>query len=398
MVHNLPPPHRYSTPVLQDSDPRRSSFCQGWRTAATKYGTWPTRLSTAGLALDLATAYSYSVYLVNGAYMSQYYQTDGVTVDHTSPAYGSVWDGYVANSDSDWQYDNDTLAVTWRDFLDIEAPIVRFEVTFGTRPYEADVVPAQVLTQWEPNVNTFSASAPLAPGVVYYGCVHAFNAAGLLAEACSDGVQVDFTPPECPGRVRIEPEWEGKPMATNPQLLPVEWDECFDPESGVAGYRIRILQGPQVVAQLLIDDALFFVFTALSLVSDVDYRVEAVALNGAGDRTTRALDGLRLYVDPPACEIVDGLPYGAPTRYFAASHALVEGWWRCRDDLALVSVRVSAGSTNSQYQDLYPEAEEPDTPMDQVSLCAAGCGPRVARSCPPLKRRPGLSPPPPPPR
>ena len=96
--------------------------------------------------------------------------------------------------DSDSQGFADSLTTTWKTFSDGESGMLHYNVCWGTAPGQCDVVaPTEIENV---TVTSLTVDAALIHGQRYYSTVFGTNGAGLRSNRSSDGVTVDFSPPD----------------------------------------------------------------------------------------------------------------------------------------------------------------------------------------------------------
>jgi len=122
--------------------------------------------------------------------VSPIYSGDGLTIDATPPAAGTIIDGDTL--DIDFSGSSTELIATWTGFTDNLSGIEYFEYGIGTDPMDIDVI------NWT-NVGMdtiLSLSGLELEEVTYYISVRAVDVASNLSEVSStDGITIDLSPP-----------------------------------------------------------------------------------------------------------------------------------------------------------------------------------------------------------
>lgn len=114
--------------------------------------------------------------------------------DTSPPLAGTVLDG-SGPADLQRQTSTTTLGASWSGFSDPESGIIGYAWALGTTPGGTDV---QDFIDVGPSTHAANTALTLAVGTRYYATVRAWNGAGQMLEARSDGVTV-----ELPGTVHI---------------------------------------------------------------------------------------------------------------------------------------------------------------------------------------------------
>src|SRR5262249_52314433 len=91
-----------------------------------------TNATNSGLSLFSGTTYYVTVQATDGAGLTRNVSSDGVLVDTSSPAAGTVNDGNAA--DIDFQSSTTDLSANWTGFSDDESAVVDYAWAIGTTP------------------------------------------------------------------------------------------------------------------------------------------------------------------------------------------------------------------------------------------------------------------------
>lgn len=182
-----------------------------------------------GLSLQDGIRYYFLVAAVDHAgHVSDTAASDGVVVDTTPPVPGVVVEGVSdapdASTDVDFQHFADSVVVSWSPFVDPESGILECQVGLGSSSGLDDVSPFRRVSGGS-RVAMLTGLA-LKDGSRYVTTVVCVNGAGISAQASSDGLFVDSSPPSC--KFSVDPAF-----AAATDTLLVSW-VCTDPHSGIA--------------------------------------------------------------------------------------------------------------------------------------------------------------------
>ena len=137
----------------------------------------------------------------------------------------------------------DVINAHWEGFADEESSIVRYQWAVGSGPRPSQQVMEFVDVGLWTNASCVTGGClELEDGVTYVVTVRAFNGAGLIAEAVSDGVKVDGVQPTA-GAV-----WDGDGATAHDdvsyqvslEVLSARWSGFEDTPSGIVGYRFGV--------------------------------------------------------------------------------------------------------------------------------------------------------------
>ena len=154
-------------------------------------------------------------------------------LDDTFPEPGIVADGNEVSSDKMFQSSSSDLTACWRGFQDIESGITRYKICIGSSQGICDI--QRYRTVGLNHTFTFN-SLSLIHNSTYFVTVEATNGAGDTSVAYSDGVTVDQTLP-VGGNLR-DGQDEDIDFTEHESSISANWDEFFDPETGVVKYVI----------------------------------------------------------------------------------------------------------------------------------------------------------------
>ncbi|XP_048243311.1 uncharacterized protein LOC124141844 isoform X1 [Haliotis rufescens] len=134
--------------------------------------------------------------------------------------------------DTDFQTQNGTLFIQWSGkFLQGQSGINRYRIFISTVPGGHSIHASGDLTTTSYTATGLS----LHPNTVYYSSVLAYNKAGLVSWAYSDGVQVDVLPPVT-GRVKDGPDVHDLDYQRSPDEISASWYGFSDTDSSIAKY------------------------------------------------------------------------------------------------------------------------------------------------------------------
>ena len=143
--------------------------------------------------------YHVTVRIINGAGLRKTITSDGILVDITPPTVASYYikDG-ESGKDRNFTSERFTFTAHWEQaFTDAESGVVEYRAGLGTKPGVADVKALHVLGS---QTNVTVSGLLLESGQVYYMTVVGCNGVGMCVNASSNGMTVDFVPPN-PGKV-----------------------------------------------------------------------------------------------------------------------------------------------------------------------------------------------------
>lgn len=145
----------------------------------------PALSASASVATVSGRRYHVTVKAVNGAGLSTRSGSNGVVVDGTAPAPGTVWDGPTSGADVDAQPRTAPIEATWSGFLDPESGIARYEYAVGTSAGGTQLLG---FTSVGTATSASASGLPLVAGGQYFVTVRAYNNAGDFTPVSSDGV------------------------------------------------------------------------------------------------------------------------------------------------------------------------------------------------------------------
>ncbi|XP_046557193.1 uncharacterized protein LOC124266445 [Haliotis rubra] len=136
------------------------------------------------------------------------------------------------SKDTDFQTQNNTLVVTWSGhFLPGISSIHRYRVYISTHTGGHSIHESGDLT----STSYTGAGLSLRPNTVYYCSVLAYNKAGLVSWAYSDGVQVDVIPPVA-GRTKDGADIHDQDYQSSPSEVSASWYGFSDTDSAIVKY------------------------------------------------------------------------------------------------------------------------------------------------------------------
>jgi len=323
--------YQSSTTVLSSNwsfaDPHSGVAQYEWAIGTTSGGTQVQAFTAVGtstsatansLALSHGATYYVTVRATNSAGLSATATSDGVRVDTTDPVFGFVNDG--SGADLSFQTSVTSISANW-SFTDPEGGVANYAWSIGTTIGGAEV---RALTSVG-TATTGTAVVGLTSGTTYYITVRATNGAGLYAQASSNGVIVDGTPPS----VTFVNDGLGADLRyqTGTTALSGNW-LFIDPETGVTKYEWALgttVGGTDVQAFTDVGLLTSGTLGSLALSTHAAYFVTVRATNATGATTTASSNGLWIEATAPALGYVyDGL--GADVAYQASATALSANW------------------------------------------------------------------------
>ncbi|XP_046557202.1 uncharacterized protein LOC124266452 [Haliotis rubra] len=167
------------------------------------------------------------------------FKSDGVTFDTTPPVTTNKSGRTVTelrdvedSKDRDFQTQNSTLDVTWSGhFLPGISSIHRYRVYISTHRGGHSIHESGDLT----STSYTATGLNLRPNTVYYCSVLAYNKAGLVSWAYSDGVQVDVMPPVA-GRVKDGADLHDQDYQSSTSEISASWYGFSDTYYTIAKY------------------------------------------------------------------------------------------------------------------------------------------------------------------
>ena len=311
----------------------------------------------AGLALRHGEDYQWTVTATSGAGVTTSTRSPVFTPDLHPPATTDavVVDGLpmtVDDADSSTRgVDTDSYDVSWGGFTDDVSGISHYTVRLGFTPGGDDVA-AAVRVKAATHHHTFgNMAAALGSGGHVYATVEAVDNVGHTAEAVSEGLVVDSSPPVPPfGEAAINETFAGNADVDlqASTVLALVWQPFSDPHTGIDRYEVRVddVTGAsiEVLGWASVGAATNFTHSALPLAHGRTYMSTVRAYNGAGGYADLVSDAVALDLTPPAA-----------ARVF-------DGATRDDGDVALTAV---VGSVSAHW----PAFSEPDSALDHYEWC-----------------------------
>jgi len=235
-----------------------------------------------GLSLQEGVSYYANVKAVDQAgNESVVYTTDGIIIDRTGPAVGTVNDGN--SGDIDWVANNFLVTGNINDFSDALSGIAEYQYSLGITPGGTQSQP------WTSNAldTAIIMLEFLVADVTYYLNVRAIDSVGNIGSyASSDGFGVDQTDPVA-GNVydgisqETEIEW-----TNNTRSVSANWSGFTDTYSGIDFYEYAIgtpTSDVGVVSWTSVDTNLSILKDGLNLVNGVLYHASVRSTDGVGN-------------------------------------------------------------------------------------------------------------------
>ncbi|KAJ7365982.1 hypothetical protein OS493_002724 [Desmophyllum pertusum] len=269
-----------------------SGYCLGTTAHTCGSGSIAAGASTFGtigpFRPDSWAEYFVTVVVVNGAGLRTVMSSKKLVFDTTPPSKGTVVDGI--GHDIDFMNSTSVLSIQWRGIDDEESGVAScsWSLIEQSASHDRSVFGngTVVLTKAvESEGNLTQANLSLVPGARYISEITCTNADGFSSTSSSDGVIIDFTPPNA-GLVHdgssLLADVEYQSLTT---LVEAVWNPFHDHESGIVEYRWGLGTTP--------DDTDTLNFTSvgrmtsgkaetLLLTHGARYYVTVEATNGAG--------------------------------------------------------------------------------------------------------------------
>ena len=307
-------------------------------------------VQVTGLSLQNGQSYYFSVRAKNGAGLwSDWGRSDGIKFDSTPPTDPVVLD------DGQYTTDPSCIRASWSS-SDPESNVVEYSYAVGTACGGTDLI------NWTSAGGSTSANIcgfSLRSGTTYFVSVKAKNGAGLWSLAgCSDGIEVDLTPPGTPV-VTDDGQYTSNATALHALF------QSADAESGVALYEYCIGTSPSTCDVLTSSttDAAEVQVTGLSLQNGQSYYFSVRAKNGAGLWSDWGRsDGIGLDTTPPSKPVVvdDGEYTSSPDKICAH--------WSSSDPESGIAGYSYAIGTSTDNADMVPWT----SCGPQTSICRTG--------------------------
>ncbi len=265
-----------------------------------------TTVSATDLSLFTGESYFFQVRARYAQGVSETGSSDGIVFDATRPVIAAVLD------DGEYQTQDESLHVRW-SASDIGTGISHYRYAVGTRPRMDDVVPwTDVGLVSEVTAQGLSL---LTPGY-YLVTVQAYDFAGNITTAVSDGISVDAIPPV------FLSLYTGGPFASSDQMLSASW-RASDRGFGIAGYEYQVTSaGASDPLVPWTDNGLARSVTVsgLSLQEGQVYFVLVRVRDQAGNATVLSSAGTRVDMTAPVItSIFDGGDFQADAQTLGAS-------------------------------------------------------------------------------
>jgi hypothetical protein len=280
-----------------------------------------TSAANGSLSLSNGQGYFVTVRATSGTGATVLANSDGVTVDTTGPAPGTVSDG--AGADLDWQASTTSISANWSGFGDVQSGITGYEWAIGTTSGGVDV---QGFVSVGLAVGASNGSLSLSDGQIYFVTVRATSGTGATVLASSDGVTVDTSGPTA-GTVRdglaADVDWQAS--ATS---ISANWSGFADLQSGITGYEWAIgttSGGTDIQGFVGVGPALNATNGSLSLSGSQSYFVTVRATSATGAQITATSDGVTVDTTGPNPGTVDDGP-GADIDFQGSTNTIGANW------------------------------------------------------------------------
>lgn len=157
----------------------------------------------------------------------------------SGPPPSKVLDGSEDTKDIDYQRSRTHVSATWFSVEDPESDIVALKWCVGSRPRSCDLKPSTALDVTASKISSYL-KQPLNNGDMYHVTLKATNGAGLTIIMVSDGVKVDFTPPDV-GLV-IDGQDDDIDYLKDGDTVYARWSDFEDVESGIKSYQFALCE------------------------------------------------------------------------------------------------------------------------------------------------------------
>lgn len=278
-----------------------------------------------------------------------------VVVDATPPVAGRVLDGY-GSDDADFQADMNVIGASWEGFHDPHSHISRYEWCAGLSRGACDVVPSSSVGLLTSALATNVAKKVNVDDVVYI-TVYAYNGAGLLTSATSDGMHMDDKPGSITAALKPigrHPSAGNVHAQSSRSVIEVSWQTSnFRAGPLAVWYSIASHSGsspPVPVAKRVYGDG--DVVTGLQLVDGDTYFITAVACDGADVCSVHKTEDNGLLIDGSAPHH-NG--WGATSTWKWTANSVTMSWAVCTDPHSEVSeytltMGTEFGTSNVAYE------------------------------------------------
>jgi hypothetical protein len=306
--------------------------------------------SNSSLTLSNAITYYVTVRATSGTGAQITATSDGVTVDNTGPAPGTVSDGVGA--DIDWQASTTTINASWTAFTDAQSGIGQLEWAIGTTS-GGQQIQAFTTTGVSGNAGT-RAGLSLSNGQIYFVTVRATSGTGAQVTATSDGVTVDTSGPVAgvvSDGVAADIDWQ-----SSTTTIDANWTAFIDGQSGITGYEWAIgttSGGTQIQGFTSVGLGTSATNSSLALSNASTYFVTIRATSGTGVQVTASSDGVTVdTTGPVAGTVSDGT--GADVDWQASTTTIQANWTAFTDPQSGIATLEWAIGTSSGGQEIQP--------------------------------------------
>jgi hypothetical protein len=165
----------------------------------------------------------------------------------TVPPLSAVLDGPKETNDIDYQRSRKRVSATWFNVEDPESDVISLTWCVGSRPRSCDL---RAIASLDVTANKISGylSQPIKNGDRYYVTLKAANGAGLSSVMVSNGVTVDYTPPNV--SVIIDGQDDDIDYLKEGDTVYAGWSEFQDVESGIKSYQFALCEKENTTACL----------------------------------------------------------------------------------------------------------------------------------------------------
>ena len=163
----------------------------------------------------------------------------------TAPLPSKILDGARETKDIDHQRSPKHVSATWFNVEDPESEVITLTWCVGSRPRSCDIKPRTPLDVTANKVTAYL-SQPIKNGDRYFVTLRATNGAGVSSVMVSNGVTVDYTPPNA-GFV-VDGENVDIDFLKDGGTVYARWSAFEDFESGIKSYQFALCEKENLTA------------------------------------------------------------------------------------------------------------------------------------------------------
>ncbi|CAH1794764.1 unnamed protein product [Owenia fusiformis] len=311
-----------------------------------------------------------------------------IVVDTSPPIAGNVYDGWVHDTDMEFQNRNDILCANWKNFTDPDSGISAYKIGFGTQEGLDDIVPLKTLGHNTYEFCTDQSNVHLEHNITYFTVLYAVNGGHKLlnVSVTTNGVLVDMTEPNT-GLLRdgLDANVDKNFTSAAASVL-ANWNGFNDPESEVISYSLAVYkQRPSDSDDVYTEDILIHEGESIGgNVSQIEWHhfhhhhgdyiyVEMNTTNGANTSINTKSSGTRVDLTSPEVRYIgDGLVPGENAMFSSSLTELAANWLFSDTESGieyyLFTIFGTSGGTKRQ---IFPKGLEPQRLNATVNLFVA---------------------------